>query len=94
MNSKEQIYYLLKHYYKGEYKTDIFVDEFYRIFSVERDDNLLKLLSEEEYKLLIELSNITDYFSPYEEDFKVYSYTSEKEVKEKATEVYLKLTRK
>ena len=88
MTTKEQIYYLLEHYHNGNYATDTFVDEFYRIYSIEMDYDLLV---DRERELLAELAEFTELYSPFEEDFETYPFRNEKEVKQKATEIYLKL---
>lgn len=89
MEPEKQLIYLLEHYYKGEYTTDIFVDEFYRVYNFEIDDFEL---SEKESELLSELSVITGRFSSNDEDLKITNmYFCEKDVKEKATSVYLEL---
>ena len=91
LNPKEQLMYLLEHYYIGNYDTETFADEFHRIYHFEVDD---KDLSAKEKNALSELSTIVARFSPFEEDLKIPNmYFSEKDVKEKATEVYLKLVR-
>ena len=89
MSEKEQLYYLLKHYYEDDYTTGVFVDEFDRIYNLEVD---YTTLSDEENKLMGELSVITGRFSPCEEELKIPNvYFSESDVKQKATEVYLEL---
>jgi len=92
VDAKKQLYYLLEHYYKGEYTTETFADEFSRIYNLETD---YRLLSDIEYKLMNELSDITERFSPFEADFENYPnvYFSEQDVKNKATEVYQKLVK-
>ena len=93
MNAKKQLYYLLEHYFKGDYTTQLFADEFSRVYDQETNYGLL---SDAEGKLMKELADITNYFSAYEEDFEKYPnfYSNEQDVKRKATEVYLELTGK
>lgn len=55
MDARKQLLYLLEHYYKGNYTTEIFADEFSRIYDQETDYNLL---SKKEHELMRELSII------------------------------------
>jgi hypothetical protein len=90
MNANEQLMYLLEQYHKDNYATDVFADEFSRIYNFEIDDTSL---SSEEDMLMKGLSIITGCFSPYEEDLKIPNvFYEEKNVKQKASEIYLKLT--
>ena len=92
MDAREQLIYLLKKYYEGEYETSIFADEFSRIYDLETD---YSLLSEQEDQLMGELSEIVGRFSPYEEDLKIpNAYFNEEDVKKKATDVYFQLVPK
>ena len=90
MESKKQLYYLLEHYYKGEYTAETFADEFSRIYNLELD---YRTLSEVEEKWMKELVEVTNYFSPFGEDFNNFPkfYSNEQDVKNKATEVYQQL---
>jgi len=89
MDAKEQLYYLLDQYYKGNYATDVFTDEFNRIFDLEID---YETLSIKEYGLMRELSGVTGRFSKFEEDLKIQNaYSNEDEVKKKVCEVYLNI---
>lgn len=89
MTSKEKLYYLLEQYYLCKYSTEMFADKFTVTFNLETDYDSL---SEEEMELFEELSIKTARFSTDEEDLKIpYVYFSEKDVKENATELYLKL---
>ena len=89
MNPKEKLFYLLREYKAGNYKTEIFCDEYTQVFNIELDYDTL---SEAEYELLEELSNFTARFSPFEEDLKIPNvYYDEKQVREKASEVIEKL---
>jgi len=90
MTNREQLVYLMGEYYLGNYKTDAFADELYRIYDLE----IARLeLTPKEQDLLGELSKITSRFSPHEKDHLLWpgTYYTEAEVKEKATEVYQKL---
>jgi len=89
MDEREQLNYLLEHYYKGNYAIDVFVEEFHRIYNLELDS---ETIPHEEYSLMGELSVIVGRFSPFEEDLAITNvYFNENDVKKKATEVYLKL---
>lgn len=84
-----KVIYLLEHYYKGDYITKVFVSEFNNIYNLQLENSAL---SEKETKLLDELATITGRFSSNEEELKILNlYFSEKDVKEKATSVYLEL---
>ena len=90
MEPKKQLYYLLEHYFAGEYTTQIFADEFSRIYNLELD---YRVLSDFERKLMKELMEVTVHFSPFEEDFHRHPglLSNERDVKKKATEVYFAL---
>ena len=89
MNAKEQLYYLLEHYHIGNYTTDVFADEFSRIYELELD---YEALSNREYILMKELSEIAGRFSLPEEDLAIPSaFFGENDVRKKAEEIYLKL---
>lgn len=89
MDARKQLLYLLENYYKGNYTTEVFADEFSRIYDQETDYDLL---SNKEHELMRELSTITGRFSPFEEDLKIpNAYFNEKDVRQKATEVYLEI---
>lgn len=92
MDARKQLLYLLENYYKDNYTTDVFADEFSRIYDHETD---YALLSKKEHELMRELSIITSRFSPFDEDLKIpNAYFNEADVRKKATEVYLKLLEK
>ncbi len=92
MTSKEKLYYLLEQYYLNKYSTEIFTDDFTITYNLETD---YESLTENENKLLGDLCTITSRFSPYEEDLKIANvYYSERQVKDKATKVYLRLNEK
>jgi hypothetical protein len=89
MTSKEKLFYLLEQYYFNKYSTEIFADEFTITYDTEIDYDLL---TEKENKLLGDLCIITARFSSSAEDLRIPNvYYSERQVKDKATEVYLKL---
>lgn len=85
MTSKEQIYYLINEYIKGNYDTKTFCDQFTIIFNTETDyENLNQL----ENKLFLKLSSFTSRFSPYEEDFLFENvYYTEQEIKQEVLKV-------
>ena len=89
MSPREQIIYLLKHYYDGNYEVDTFAEEFYRIYNFEVNDCEL---SQRERSLLFEVFTVVSRFSPHKEDLKATNtYFGEQIVKEKATRAYLEL---
>ena len=67
MNTKEQLYYLIKHFQTGEYDINTFCDLFTTIYDIELDKSDL---SETELKVFGTLEKYTCRFSPFEEDFK------------------------
>ena len=67
MNTKEQLYYLIKHFQTGEYDINTFCDLFTTIYDIELDKSDL---SETELKAFGTLEKYSCRFSPFEEDFK------------------------
>lgn len=89
MTSKEQLYYLINEYIKGNYNTKTFCNQFTIIFNTEVD---YEDLNEVENKLFLELSSITTRFSPYEEDFAFKNvYYNEQDVKTAVLKIKSKL---
>ena len=87
VTSRQKLYYLLKHYLKGEYRTEDFANQFGIIYGIETDYDSL---TEDEHRLFHELCRVTDRFSPYKEDFESCPnfFTTESDVKQKASEVF------
>ncbi len=81
MTHKEQLYYLIREYIKGNYETYDFCNQFTIIFNIEVD---FDDLNETEYNLFSDLKYMTARFSPFEEEFSVPNpFYTEKQVKEK-----------
>ena len=87
MTSRQKLYYLLKHYLKGEYRTEDFANQFGIIYGIETDYDSL---TEDEHRLFHELCRTADRFSPYKEGFESCPnfFTTESDVKQKASEVF------
>lgn len=86
MSTKDKLYFALKDFVTGNYRTEDFCSWFSILYfhELNYDD-----LNEIEYKLFNELANIADRFSPYEEDLIIPNvYFNEREVFEKAKETY------
>lgn len=66
MSQKEQIMFLIKGYYAGNYRTSAFCDEFTRILCMEQDGSLTK----NENLLFLKCNEVFSRFSPYDEDIK------------------------
>lgn len=80
---------MLEQLYMNNYRIPDFAEWFSNIYNHEINYDEL---SDYEHKLFGELVQITDRFSPFEEDLKKYDcYYSADVVKERAIEVYLKL---
>lgn len=89
LNDKEKLYYLIKEFIKGNYKANVFCDEFTIQYDIETD---YSTLSNEENHYFSELSNITTRFSDDTEDLKTPNlYFDEKQVNAKANQVAKKL---
>ena len=87
---KRRIYQLIDMYLSGKINETTFCDEFYYCFDLELDYDTL---TEDEYKVFYELSEITGRFSRFEEDHQQHPgvfYTKE-EVQQKIIETKEKL---
>lgn len=89
MTKREELYYLLKFYKKGEYDIETFCDELTRILYYE--SGAINELQGGERDSFEALGNIAIRFSPYKNDHKMApgAYSSEEEV-HKAIEVACK----
>ncbi|PWA06779.1 hypothetical protein [Flavobacterium psychrotolerans] len=89
INDKRRLYWLLDEYLLTKINESTFSDEFHNTFVNELDYNDFK---EIEYSIFFELSNISEKFSPYEEDHKLWSgFTTVEELKKKIVETKEKL---
>lgn len=68
MTKREELYWLLEAYMRGEYDEKLFCDVFTSIFYP--DTSLIKFKSKSEYTILKNLAEMCSRFSQYEEDFK------------------------
>ena len=82
VSSKEQLYYLLKHFKTGKYGTESFCNLFTIVFDIDIDKSTL---SETELTVFGELEKYTCRFSPLREDIEKYpgTYFDENIIKEK-----------
>lgn len=81
MTEREQLWYLINEYQKGNYDSELFAREFSRIYDLEVDyDSLSK--TEEEY--FGKLSEITGRFTNDSEDLRIYPgvYFTEDDMKQ------------
>lgn len=89
MDSKSKLYYMLEQVYMNNYRISDFAEWFSIIYDHEINNDEL---SNYENELFGELAEITNRFSPFEEDLKIPNcYYSADVVREKAIEVYFKL---
>ena len=65
MTQKEQLYYLLKAFKKGEYDVQSFCEAYYDIYY---PDTPRKEMNVEEFEQFDNLANIVARYSPFEED--------------------------
>jgi len=87
MGIKEQLYYLIGEYRKGNYTTQIFTDQFTIIYCNERSN---AQLNKREEVLFESLNETTSRYSEFEDDIKKYPgvYTTEKDIKINVEKVY------
>lgn len=84
MSKKDQLYYVLKTFLKGEYQTTDFCDNYERIYNLELDKKVLNTVEKESFEKLF---NTVVYFSEFPEDRKKYSgYKNENDIQEAAEE--------
>ena len=89
MTPKEEVYFLLEEFNSGNYTVKDFSELFsFTYFRKINTDELNK----KEKRLYRELADMTDRFSPFEEDLKIPNmYFSESDVKQKAQVVFEEL---
>jgi len=87
MSIKEQLYYLLREYRKGNYSTPIFCEQFTVIYCHQRHEAELNKREEE---LFENLNEVTSRYSEFDDDIKMYPgvYKTEHDVKNKVEDVY------
>lgn len=88
MTAIEKLYFLLREFHIGNYRTTDFADQFELVYIREVD---YEDLTEREHLLFKELSDICGRFSPYEEDLKTGAFYNEEDIRKKAEEVYVQL---
>lgn len=85
MTYKEQLYYLLREFKNGNYTTRDFCNQFELILNTELEYSELNAT---EYELFSILADISERYSPYEEDLKIPNcYFNENDVRKKVAEV-------
>ena len=83
MSEKDQLYWAIKAFLKGEYQVKEFCSNFERIYNLELDK---KVLTDNEKQTFEELFNTVVYYSQFPEDRKNYSgYKDEQDI-QKAVE--------
>ncbi len=88
MNTEQKLRYMMYAYEKGEYRTWDFTSQITKIYYHENDGTIPQE-ADEAIKGLIKKA---EYFSPSEEDHKMYSgFTNENDVKTEAHKIYLRL---
>lgn len=76
MTRKEQLEYLIEKYRAGEYKTQVFCNEFTRVLYHEEDESIKK----KEYEILDFYAQMFSRFSPYEEDIETGALFGEEKI--------------
>ena len=76
MNRKEQLYYLLEAFQKGEYTVCSFCDQFVEIYSKDAYDKSMTL-KENEY--MEQICRLAERYSPYEDDILLDSFFIDKD---------------
>jgi hypothetical protein len=85
MIPKEELYYLLTEFQKGNYDEITFCDQFTIIYNTKVDYGTL---SSDEYKLFGQLATLTSRFAPFEERVELPNvYYDEQDVKLKVDEI-------
>lgn len=89
MNDKERLYWLIDQYLLEKINETIFCNEFHNLFVNEMD---IKMLTNLEYEAFSNLNNVSQRFSEYEEDFKLWTgFVTAEELKQKIIETREKL---
>ena len=88
-NDKQILYWLIDEYLLGKINEPIFCNEFHDSFVNEMD---IEILTELEYSVFSELSDVSQRFSEYEEDHKLWKgFTTAEELRQKIIETKEKL---
>ena len=83
-HDKRRLYWLIDQYLSGALDEDAFCNEYHVAFVVELD---LKVLSELEYTVFSELSEVSERFSPFKEDFALWAgFVTAEQLREKVAE--------
>ena len=67
MDQKDELYYLLRAFLRGEYDIRTFCDAFYDVYYPDRP---IKFMDEEEFKCFDKLANVISRYTPFEDDIK------------------------
>jgi len=86
--NKERLFKILLEFDKGNTKAKVFCDQFYMNYDLIAD---FDDLTEHEEKILNKLSDVVNLYSPYEDDFKIYKFTTEKDIKKAVKEAIKEL---
>jgi len=88
-NDKRRLYWLIDQYLAGEINEIVFCDDFHNTFVNEMN---YETLTDDEYTVFSDLSDASQRFSEYEEDFKLWpGFITSEELRNKIIEVKEKL---
>lgn len=88
-NDKRRLYWLIDQYLSGKINETTFCDDFHDILV---NEMYYEGLTDIEYKTFSDLSDVSQRFSEYEEDFKLWKgFVSEEELRRKIIETKEKL---
>ncbi len=83
-NDKRKFYWLIDQYLLGKIDEPTFCNEFHDSFVNEID---CETFTEIEYSIFFDLSDVSEHFSEYKEDFKLWpGFTTAKELRQKVIE--------
>lgn len=88
-SDKQRLSWLIDHYLSGKINESVFCNEFHDSFVNEMD---IKTLTDFEYDVFSDLSNMSQRFSEYEEDFMLWKgFITAEELRQKIIETKEKL---
>lgn len=92
MDIRQQLYYVVEHYLKGDYPTSLFCDVFYDLFYPDQPREYLSL---EEFVEFEKLGVAVSRYSQYPEDHLAYpnAFSNDEEIKKIALDVFYNLTK-
>lgn len=84
MTDLEKVLYYIQEFLNNKIDVDTFCDKFTVFFAQEADYDTL---TKKEYQILKDLEDTTSRYSPFEEEFSLYPYKGEEEVRKKVQQV-------